>query len=272
MLGARHSCLQRPALCACALLALGRRSGFRTNGRSQPQRVLHDPGEHQFRRHLGARRQKHATSASPASKLHLKTLLTAAQQAPRGTVNGNDAAGFNLYRRSSRSRRIASIIVGQTPIALAAGEEQGAFYGVGQFTNGSPDYPGKPVGTNFDRPILHFAHRADRNPLGHRRCLRRSAVGHGRASWQRHIRRQTLRPASQAGSSGQCLHYVRHRRRRSATSRLRRRPPRRPHEFIALGRLQRQRHRRRRRLRDLAQSERHFVPTALAPMATATES
>ncbi len=34
------------------------------------------------------------------------------------------------------------------------GEEQGAFYGVGELSNGAPDYPGKPMGSNSEGPAF----------------------------------------------------------------------------------------------------------------------
>jgi len=84
----------------------------------------------------------------------LKNISTAQQRAPRGTVNGNDPAGFNTYV-DQVFPTYRAIILGQAPVfPLGPGEEQGAFYGVGQFPNGSPDFPGKPVGSNFEGPTF----------------------------------------------------------------------------------------------------------------------
>ena len=64
---------------------------------------------------------------------------------PRGAVNGNDPAGFSEFQTFSVGD-VVNLIIGQTPVAaLAPGEEQSVFYGVGTIANGSPDFPGKPV-------------------------------------------------------------------------------------------------------------------------------
>lgn len=84
----------------------------------------------------------------------LLNIATAMNVAPSGIVNGNDQAGFNLFVDQQFSNYRA-IILGQTPILpLQSGEEQGAFYGVGQLANGSPDFPGKPVGSNSIGPTI----------------------------------------------------------------------------------------------------------------------
>jgi hypothetical protein len=87
-------------------------------------------------------------------EVHLKNSSVAQQRAPRGTVNGNDPAGFKTYA-DTPFLGYRQIVVGQGIVSpLGPGEEQGAFYGVGQFINGSPDFPGKPVGSNFEGPTF----------------------------------------------------------------------------------------------------------------------
>jgi hypothetical protein len=83
--------------------------------------------------------------------IHLQNIATAVRRAPRGTVNGNDPAGFNIFI----SATFPNFTLGQAPIEpLGPGEQQGAFYGVGQFANGSPNYPAQPVGTISEGPSL----------------------------------------------------------------------------------------------------------------------
>jgi hypothetical protein len=80
-------------------------------------------------------------------EVHLQNIATAAVSAPRGTVNGNNPAGFNLFLNQS----FPTLSLIQTP---NPGLQQGAFYGVGQLTNGSPNYPGQIAGTNSEGPSL----------------------------------------------------------------------------------------------------------------------
>lgn len=85
---------------------------------------------------------------------HLKNISVAQQRGPRATVNGNDPAGFKTYV-DQVFPTYRAIIVGQGIVdSLGPGEEQGAFYGVGQLANGSPDWPGKPGGSNFQGPTF----------------------------------------------------------------------------------------------------------------------
>ncbi len=84
----------------------------------------------------------------------LININTANDVAPTGLVNTSDKAGFNLFYDVPFSN-YRGLIFGQTPISpLATGKEQGAFYGVGQLANGSPNYPGKPAGSNFEGPVI----------------------------------------------------------------------------------------------------------------------
>jgi hypothetical protein len=152
MLGARSFVLAATCLCAWALLAL-------TPAPASAQTVdlslnvfytspgnLNSGGSWQL---VG----KSSNFGIAGIEARLKNIATSAEKAPRATVNGEDEAGFNLYV-DQVFPTYRGIIVGQTPIALEVGEEQGAFYGVGQFANGSPDYPGKPVGSNFEGPTF----------------------------------------------------------------------------------------------------------------------
>jgi hypothetical protein len=74
-------------------------------------------------------------------------------QAPRGTVNGNEGAGFNLYDVIPQIGYI-DILVAQQPLFPSGGEEQGAFYGVGVLDNGAPNWPGKPPGSPSMGPLF----------------------------------------------------------------------------------------------------------------------
>lgn len=84
----------------------------------------------------------------------LKNVSSAQQRGPRGTVNGDDPAGFSVFA-DIVFPTYRGIVVGQQPLGpLGIGDEQGMFYGVGQLVNGSPDFPGKPVGSNFQGPTF----------------------------------------------------------------------------------------------------------------------
>ncbi len=80
--------------------------------------------------------------------------------APRGTVNGTNAAGFQLlsdiaHPASPPNPAYHEFAIDQVPISpLPSGKEESYFYGVGTLTNGSPNYPGKPVGSNFIGPVF----------------------------------------------------------------------------------------------------------------------
>jgi hypothetical protein len=83
-------------------------------------------------------------------------------EGPRATVNGSNSAGFRLLTNIFHSAAppnpaYREITVGQVPIPpnqLTSGNEETLFYGVGTLTNGAPNYPGKPVGTNSIGPAF----------------------------------------------------------------------------------------------------------------------
>ncbi len=83
----------------------------------------------------------------------LVNINTANNVAPNGKVNSSDPAGFGFFADVPYTTYRA-LILGQVPLTLSNGEEQGAFYGVGQLANGSPDYAGKPMGANSEGPTL----------------------------------------------------------------------------------------------------------------------
>lgn len=92
----------------------------------------------------------------------LLTGITAGSEllvAPRGFVNGTDPAGLSSFDKFNIGGfRELDII--QNPIAiLGGGEEQSVFYGIGTLTNGSPDFPGAPMGSNSIGPT--FANLTD---------------------------------------------------------------------------------------------------------------
>jgi hypothetical protein len=65
---------------------------------------------------------------------------TVAFHAPRGTVNGNDGAGFWILANSPQgeARNVTIAQAGIPPSNFESGDEQSIFYGVGTITNGSP--------------------------------------------------------------------------------------------------------------------------------------
>ena len=71
---------------------------------------------------------------------------------PTGVVNGSDPAGFatQINTPITGGRRL---IAGQLVLDQSVAE-QGVFYGVGTLTNGSPDFPSAPGGTNQIGPNL----------------------------------------------------------------------------------------------------------------------
>jgi hypothetical protein len=60
--------------------------------------------------------------------------------APRGTVNGDESAGFFVFSNDAQSGH-RNITIGQA--SLGSGPDQTVFYGVGTQTTGSPDFAGK---------------------------------------------------------------------------------------------------------------------------------
>lgn len=83
----------------------------------------------------------------------LVNINTANNVAPNGKVNSSDPAGFGFFADVPFTN-YRSLILGQVPLTLSNGEEQGAFYGVGQLANGSPSFSGKPIGANSEGPTL----------------------------------------------------------------------------------------------------------------------
>jgi hypothetical protein len=81
-------------------------------------------------------------------------------QGPRGIVNGSNIAGFQLlddsfHAASPPTPAYRDLVIGQLPIfPLPAGNEESYLYGVGTLTNGAPDYPGKPAGSNSIGPTF----------------------------------------------------------------------------------------------------------------------
>ena len=72
-------------------------------------------------------------------------------------MNGSDDAGFNLFHNTLNPLGFRNVTVGQVPLppgTIGLGEEQTVFYGVGVLTNGAPNYPGKPAGTNSIGPAF----------------------------------------------------------------------------------------------------------------------
>jgi hypothetical protein len=90
-------------------------------------------------------------------QMFLTNVATSFPVGPRGLVNGSDPAGFSLFVADVEPIGFTEIIVGQIllePSGLGPTEEQSAFYGVGTLTNGAPNYPTKPPGTNSIGPAF----------------------------------------------------------------------------------------------------------------------
>lgn len=130
----------------------------------------------------------------------LVNINTANTVAPTGIVNTNDDAGFNLFFDVPFTN-YRGLIFGQVPLSLSSGEEQGAFYGVGQLANGAPNYPGKPGGSNFEGPVIGSLTMTQGVPWGIGDAL-------GSAEWSSAARMATgtfapsTTPAFAGGSSG----------------------------------------------------------------------
>jgi hypothetical protein len=81
-------------------------------------------------------------------------------QAPRAIVNGANAAGFqivsnNFVPASPPNPAYRELVLAQLPLApLPFGSEETLFYGVGTLTNGAPNYPAKPPGSNSIGPAF----------------------------------------------------------------------------------------------------------------------
>jgi hypothetical protein len=81
-------------------------------------------------------------------------------EGPRATVNGSNTAGFRLLENTFHAAAppnpaYREILAAQVPLSpLPSGSEENLFYGVGTLTNGAPNYPGKPVGSNSIGPAF----------------------------------------------------------------------------------------------------------------------
>lgn len=76
---------------------------------------------------------------------------TIEQKAPRGTFNNGNLAGFGIFYDVDQTT-YHEFTIGQIP--QPDGSPQGAFYGVGTLTNGSPTFPGQQAGTNSIGPPI----------------------------------------------------------------------------------------------------------------------
>jgi hypothetical protein len=91
---------------------------------------------------------------------HVTSISNVFDAAPYGFVNNTDPAGFYqgdfffFVPPSGTTPGYYELDFGQTPIDTP-GHEQGVFYGVGQLANGSPNYPGKPAGSNSEGPTIN---------------------------------------------------------------------------------------------------------------------
>ncbi len=90
---------------------------------------------------------------------HVTGISNVFDAAPYGFVNNTDPAGFYqgdvffFVPPNDPAPGYYELDFGQTPIDTP-GHEQGVFYGVGQLANGSPNYPGKPAGSNSEGPTI----------------------------------------------------------------------------------------------------------------------
>jgi hypothetical protein len=80
--------------------------------------------------------------------LRLTGISSTSSVAPIGIVNGSTEAGFGIFMELSEDDH-QNIVLGQRPSS-----PETLFYGVGTLLNGSPDYPGKPPGTNSIGPAM----------------------------------------------------------------------------------------------------------------------
>ncbi len=83
----------------------------------------------------------------------IANLGTATQRAPRGTINSTDVAGFGIFASSNIGGQYHLLAMAQAHVPTT-GEQAGHFYGVGTLMNGSPQFSGKPVGSNSIGPTL----------------------------------------------------------------------------------------------------------------------
>ena len=96
-------------------------------------------------------KSSHSGIAGVEALLRNVSLASIQQASPQGTVNGGDLAGFNEFL-TAPGAGYTRVLTAQRTVFPTAGEEEGAFYGVGTLTNGSPNFPGKPIGTNSIGP------------------------------------------------------------------------------------------------------------------------
>src|SRR5262245_31126010 len=71
--------------------------------------------------------------------------------APRGVVNGNVPAGMWIFTKNVDEQfGFIDVGLGQAPRFpdTTPPQEQSVFYGIGTLTNGAPNFPAKPVGSN----------------------------------------------------------------------------------------------------------------------------
>lgn len=100
---------------------------------------------------------KSSHSGIAGVSLLVTNIATAQNEAPRGLVNGSDLAGFSQFFNTAHPNGFRNLTIGQVPIppgGLGAGEEQSVFYGVGTLSNGAPNYPGKPAGSQSIGPAF----------------------------------------------------------------------------------------------------------------------
>jgi hypothetical protein len=81
-------------------------------------------------------------------------------EGPRGIVNGSNVAGFEIqanifHAAAPPNPAYQEITVAQKPLfQLPSGSEENLFYGVGTLSNGAPNYPSKPPGSNSIGPAF----------------------------------------------------------------------------------------------------------------------
>jgi hypothetical protein len=100
---------------------------------------------------------KSSDSGIAGLSLLLTNITTAQNEGPRGTVNGTDPAGFGQFFNTFNPLGFRNVTIGQVPLppsTIGSGEEQSVFYRIGTLTNGAPNYPTKPPGTNSIGPAF----------------------------------------------------------------------------------------------------------------------
>src|SRR5262245_10517505 len=88
------------------------------------------------------------------SGVNLQSIVSTA---PRGKVNGSIDAGMWLFTKNENEEfGFIDIGLGQAPRFpdTTLPQEQNVFYGIGTLTNGAPNYPAKPVGSNSIGPAF----------------------------------------------------------------------------------------------------------------------